>query len=173
MATDYVVVGHFEFVDDAINAVRGLRDKGYSEIEAFSPIPDHDLEAEVYRDKVRSPVRMFTLLGGTIGCLGAFLFTSWMSLDWPLRTSAKPILSIPAFVIIAFECTILLGAIFTLLSMLGFSRIPSIKRNLAHRPNFSEGTFGITARVPEEKTELVKEVLSENGAKEVELQYVR
>lgn len=173
MATDNLVVGTFSFVDDAVSAVRTVRDQGYNDVESFSPIPDHHLEEEMYRGKARSPVRMFTLLGGLTGCLGAFLFTSWMSVDYPLRTSAKPLISIPAFVVIAFECTILLGAIFTLLSMLGFSGIPKFFRSPAHRAQFTEGRYGISVRVSEENSESVKHVLESCGAEEVELQYVR
>ena len=127
----------------------------------------------MYRGKVRSPVRMFTLLGGLTGCLGAFLFTSWMSVDYPLRTSAKQLISIPAFVVIAFECTILLGAIFTLLSMFGFSRVPNIAPSYGHRPEFSEGRFGLSVRVAESDMEAVKLELQSCGAEEVETQYVR
>ena len=99
--------------------------------------------------------------------------TCWMSNDWPLRTSAKTVLSIPAFVVIAFECTILLGAIFNILAMFTFSRVPSLKRFPGFRPDFTNGTFGLTVRVPKEKLEETKTQLRSCGAQGVEEQYVR
>lgn len=173
MSADYLVIGHFKYVDDSVSAIDALRESGFKQIDTYSPVPDHDLEAKVYEGVTRSPVRMFTMLGGLTGCLGAFLFTTWMSIDYPIRTSAKPLMSIPAFVVIAFECTILLGAIFTLLSMGHFSRVPNIRSVKGHRPNFSDGTFGISVRVPEGSKKQVKELLEKAGAKQVDEEYVR
>lgn len=171
---EYIVVGHFRFLDDTLQAIGKLRDAGFSEkLEVFSPFPCHDLDDEIYLGKKRSPVRRFTLLGGLTGCLGAFLMTSWMSMDWPLRTSAKSILSYPAFVVIAFECTILLAGIFTLLSMFHFSKIPNLFSKPGFRPEFSNGTFGVTVRVEKNHTQEFEEKLKKWGAEKVEVQYVR
>lgn len=170
---DYLVVGHFKFVDDTKAAIIKLREMGYRNVQLYSPVPNHELEEELYRDRPRSPVRRLTLLGGVTGCLGAFLMTSWMSLDWPLRTSAKPLLSVPAFVVIAFECTILLGGLFTLLALLHFCRLPNIFRSPGYRPVFSRDIFGLTVRVPKDAADAVQAELQRSGAGEVEVQYVR
>lgn len=175
MSSDYLVVGHFKFVDDTKSAIIKLREKGIddSQMELYSPLPNHDLEDELYKFRPRSPVRRFTLTGALTGCSAAFLMTIWMSIDWPLRVSAKPLISIPAFIVVAFECTILLGAIFTLLSMFHFSRLPHIFHTPGFRPSFTNNTFGLTARVAKEKTEEVKALLESDGAHLVEVQYVR
>lgn len=173
MTGDYVVVGHFKRIEQTKEAICKLREHGCSDIKLYSPFPCHELDDEMYRDKPRSPVRMITLLGGVTGCLGAFLMTSWMSVDWPIRTSAKPLISWPAFVIIAFECTILLGAIFTLLGMFHFSRIPNLWKSPGYSPKFSEGTFGLLARVGKAQVENTEAFLRDIGAHQVEVQYVR
>jgi hypothetical protein len=173
MNTEHLVIAHFRFLDDLNNAVRSSKSAGYEEIDVYSPMPHHDIEDTYWEGKPRSPVRMFTLLGGLSGCLGAFLMTSWMSTDYPIRTSAKTLISVPAFVVIAFECTILLGAIFTLLSMFHFSRIPNIKYNPGYRGEFSNGTFGLTVRTSKDKAEILAKELEGMGAAKVEVQYVR
>lgn len=173
MSADYLVIGHFKFVDDVQSAIRRLREAGFGEIELYSPAPNHDLEDELYLGKPRSPVRRFTLLGGLTGCLGGFLMTIWMSLDWPLRTSAKTVVSIPAFVVIAFECTILLGAIVTLIGMLLNSRIPTVASFPGFRPSFTNGTFGLVARVNKQQVDVASDKLKGCGASDVEIQYVR
>ena len=130
------------------------------------------MEDAAFEGKPRSNVRMFTLAGGLTGCLGAFLFTTWMSIDYPIRVSAKPLVSIPSFIVIAFECTILLGAIFTLLGMLSLSRIPNIVHRPEYRPEFSSGTFGVAVRVSQDETGKLEDMIRELEADKVEVQYV-
>ncbi|HMO18709.1 MAG TPA: DUF3341 domain-containing protein [Oligoflexia bacterium] len=172
MGKEYFVIASFDTAESARKALGGLKQKGVGDrVEYYSPFPEHHLEDEKFEGKKRSPVRRFTLLGATTGCLGAFLFTSWMSLDYPIRVSAKPLLSYPAFVVVAFECTILLAGIFTLLSMFHFSRIPNLIRPASYRPSFSEGTFGVTVMVDEAEAGDYEAFFSEYGAKGVEVQY--
>lgn len=171
MSADHVVLGSYKYPHKAREAIESLREAGY-EVDYFSPFPDHNLEEAAFKGKPRSNVRMFTLVGGLTGCLGAFLFTTWMSIDYPLRVSAKPLVSIPSFIIIAFECTILLGAIFSLLGMFTLSRIPNLVHRPEYRPEFSSGTFGVSVRVEEEETKKLKEIIEELDAEKVEVQYV-
>lgn len=173
MSAEYLVIGHFDFIDDTQSAISKLREEGFEDLKLYSPIPQHDLEDEMYKGKPRSNVRRFTLVGGLSGCTLAFLMTIWMSMDWPLRTSAKTIISIPAFVVVAFECTILLGGIFTLIGMLHYCRVPNFFRAPGFRPNFNEGTFGLTVRVAKEEVTKAKELLGSLGAGKVEEEYVR
>ena len=176
MSEKYLVIGHFKDSGTAVKAVQAVKGAGYTDFKGYSPFPDHDFEDEIYKGKKRSPVRMFTLLGGMTGCLGAFLMTTWMSIDYPIRTSAKPLVSIPAFVVVAFECTILLGAIFTLLSMGHFSKVPNIFALLGgepgFKPNFSSGTFGVVVDSSKEGTAKIEEILADSGAQLVEVDYV-
>ena len=174
MATEYLVTGQFSSVEKTIEAVKALREAGLDDsMDVYSSFPNHDLEDAIYEGKKRSPVRRFVLLGGLTGCLGAFLFTSWMSVDYPIRVSAKPLISFPAFVVIAFECTILLGALSNITSMFHFSRIPNLFRPAGYRPVFSEGHFGISVRVSKDTSDEVKQKLESFGAEEVEAVYVR
>lgn len=172
MSTDNIVLGHYRDPHKAEKAIRALRAAGH-EVNYYSPFPEPHLEEAAFEGKPRSNVRMFTLAGGLTGCLGAFLFTTWMSIDYPLRVSAKPLVSIPSFIVIAFECTILLGAIFTLVGMCILSRIPNLSHFPDYRPEFSEGTFGVAVRVPEERAEELRQAIAELEAEKVEVQYVR
>lgn len=167
------VIGSFGLSDPTVKAIKGLRENGFDNLEVFSPFPSHDIDDEMYRGKPRSPVRRLTMLGALTGISGAFLMTCWMSIDYPIRVSAKPLISIPAFIIIAFECTVLLGTIFTLLAMFNFSRIPNIGRFPTFRGKFTNGTFGVVVTVSEGKEAEVTELLKTFGASDVEVQYVR
>ena len=172
MSKNHIVIGQFKYLDDTLAAVEQLKSKGI-EFKTYAPFPSHELEDAVYENKPRSPVRFFTLLGGVTGCLGAVLMTSFMSVDYPLRVSAKPLLSYPAFSVIMFECTVLIGGIITLLSMFHFARIPNLSFWPDYRPVFSEGTFGITVRAEEAAAKDVRAILEKSGAQKVEVEYAR
>ncbi|MCB0345845.1 MAG: DUF3341 domain-containing protein [Bdellovibrionales bacterium] len=173
MAKEYVVVGRFHNVDDTAKAIRLVRGQNREDFNLYTPFPNHELEDVAFEGKKRSPVRRWTLLGGMTGCTGAFLMTIWMSMDYPLRTSAKTVISIPAFVIIAFECTILLGALFTLVGMLHHSRVPNIFASPGFRGNFTKDEFGLAVRVEKNEADKLKAELEKCGAAQVEVQYVR
>lgn len=173
MSADYVVVGQFQYIDDTLSAINRLRDKGIEPDQVYSPIPQHDLEEEVFKGKPKSNVRRFTMVGATCGCLGGFLMTCWMSSDWPLRTSAKSVLSIPAFVVIAFECTILIGSIITLLGMFALGRLPYLKRLPSFRPRFTDDLFGVAVRVEKGQSAAIEDEFRQSGAQIVETQYAR
>ena len=170
--TTNLVVATFKCPALAKKAIGWAREQEV-DFDYFSPFPEHHLEDEYFEGKKRSPVRRVTLAGAMTGCLGAFLFTSWMSIDYPIRVSAKPLLSYPAFVVIAFECTILLGALATMGALLHFCRLPHIFRTPGYRSEFSEGHFGVVIKTEPSKADGIKSEMENFGADKVELEYTR
>lgn len=162
------VLGSFDHLDGTLAAIRELRKAGYRDLTVFSPVWRHELE-EILKPAV-SPVRLFTLLGGLAGCASGFALTIWTSLDWPLRTSAKPIVSIPPFIVIAFELTILLGALGTLLGLFLTARLPLSPVKVAYDPKLTEDRFGVLVRCPEPQAAVVQDTLKSLGAEEVRLE---
>jgi hypothetical protein len=97
--------------------------------EAVSTLtPFHVHEAEHILKAKPSELRFFTLAGALAGFFLSFAFIIFTVLDWPLITGGKPLISIPAFIIVAFECTILFGGIVSLIGFLHLNRLPNIKR---------------------------------------------
>src|SRR5204863_9946848 len=95
-------------------------------------------------DQPVSPVRMFTLIGGIAGCaIGAWL-TLYMSYDWPLVLGGKPVGSIPPYVVITFEMTILFGALSTILGI-AFNALFAARRQgtTAYDARFTNDKFGV------------------------------
>ena len=68
--------------------------------------------------------------------------TLWMSYDWPTLVGGKTIGSIPPYVVIAFELTILLGALSTVAAVALFSILMG-KRGVPYDPQFSDDKIGI------------------------------
>lgn len=95
-------------------------------INIFTPYPVHEAE-EILKVKP-SAVRLFTLIGALTGLLFGFFLTIWTSLDWPLIRGGKPIVAIPAFIIVAFELTILFGGVISFIGYLFLSRLPNVEK---------------------------------------------
>lgn len=119
------------FTDKAgfIKKLKELLESGVSpkRMKVIMPHPDHEIEELVQKFVPPSPLKYFTLGGTLSGLIGGFALTIGTVLDWPLITGGKPIVSIPAFIVIAFELTILFGALGSLLGFLILSRLPSFK----------------------------------------------
>ena len=134
------VLGSFMHVDAAVEAIRALRAGGHRDLVVYSAAPNHEIEEAL--DHSVSPVRLFTLIGGLTGCAAGFGMTIWMSLDWPLIVGGKTIASVPPYVVIAFELTILLGALSTVGAMVLFSILMG-KRGIAYDPRYSDDQIGV------------------------------
>jgi len=162
---NYGTLGVYDAVDAAARTIEQLRAAGMKRITVFSPVPSHELEHALHAGE--SPVRMFTLVGGLTGAATGFAFPTWTSLDWPLITGGKPIISIPAWVIIAFELTILFGALSTVAGLFINARLPQRRIMQVYDPGFSSDRFGVLVMPPAGKETQVRDIMRESGAAEI------
>jgi hypothetical protein len=95
------------------------------ELSVVMPIPVHEVEHLLHPKPSR--LKFFTLVGAIVGLFSGFALTIGTSLDWPLITGGKPIVSLPPYIIIAFELTILFGGILTFVGFLILSRMPDLR----------------------------------------------
>jgi hypothetical protein len=169
MATTETVVGVFVHVDTTVHALEELRAKGYHDFEVYTPVPVHEIEDVIERDRPVSPVRLFTLIGGLAGIISGFTLTIWSSLKWGLITGGKPVVSIPPFVVIAFELTILFGGVATILAAVLLGRLPRFRFTRAYDPRFTNDRFGIAVHCAPDRGASVREILRTTGAEEVKV----
>ena len=165
--TTEMVVGVFAHVDTTVAALEELRAKGYHDLEVYTPAPIHEIEDVMERDRPVSRVRLFTLIGGLTGTASGFILTIWSAMQWGLVTGGKPIASIPPFVVIAFELTILFGGLSTVLGMVLLGRLPRFRPTAAYDPRFSNDRFGIAVRCGPGRGASVSQILRAAGAEEV------
>src|SRR5437867_11629850 len=159
-------LGVFAHLDTTLDAIKQLRAAGHTDFTVYSPIPRHEIEDAL--GQAVSPVRMFTLIGGIAGCaIGAWL-TLWMSADWPIVTGGKPVGSIPPYVVIMFEMTILFGALSTILGIL-FNAAFAARRvgTVAYDPRFTNDKFGIFVPSQPARAGQVESLLRGAGAEEI------
>ena len=151
------LLASYDYVDSAVNAIGELRAAGLKKITAYMPYPDHHIEEALGYDQ--SPVRVWALAGGLCGAAGGFALTSFTSMDWPLVTGGKPILSIPAYVIISFEMMVLFGVLATVIGFFINSRLPFVKPMVVYDPEFSAGKFGVYVTVAADRLDQARGIL--------------
>ena len=158
------ILASFVHVDAAADAIRALRARGHRNLVVYSAAPYHEIEEAL--DQSVSPVRLFTLIGGLTGCAAGFGMTIWMSLDWPTLVGGKTIASIPPYVVIGFELTILMGALSTVAAVALFSLLQG-KRGIAYDPRFSDDQIGIFVPAGPDQLGATEQLLKTAGAVEV------
>jgi hypothetical protein len=111
------IVGIFEDEEKLVEAATSLKNDNIKIFDIYTPFPVHGLDDIL--DISRSRLAMVTFGAGVFGLLLAISFQVWTSaFAWPINVGGKPMLSIPAFVPITFEITILLGALTTVVAFL-------------------------------------------------------
>jgi hypothetical protein len=99
-----------------------------------------------------------------------FSVCSLTHVNWPMIIPAgKPLVSIPAFIVLTFEATILFGSLFTLAGLLLMCGLPSYGlQSEVQDPRFSDDVFGLVVNgLSDDDAERVRRLLNENGAAEV------
>jgi hypothetical protein len=166
-ATTETILGVFAHVDTTVRALEELKAKGYHDLTVYTPVPVHEIEDVLERDRPVSPVRLFTLLGALTGTTSGFLLTIWTSMQWGLIVGGKPVASIPPFVVIAFELTILFGGVATLIGLVTLGRLPRFKPTAAYDPRFSSDRFGVAVHCAPDRAASVRQILQSTGAEEI------
>ena len=162
------LVSVFDRPDDVVSVVKKLRLRGFKDLETYSPAPFPEVDDAM--DERPSRVRYFTLIGGLVGVVTGFALQIWMSWDWPIKVAGKPFASIPAYMIVGFELTILFAGLLTLIGLLAVGRLaPRFKLEPSYSMRFSAEEFGVVVTVPDRDVAEVDALLRAETAKEVTL----
>ncbi len=151
------ILASYEYLDSTVDAIEKLRKAGFDEITAYTPYPEHHIEHALGYGQ--SPVRVWTLVGGLSGTAAGFAFTIFTSVDWPLVVGGKPIVGIPAYVPIAFEMTVLFGALSTVIGLFILSKIPNVKPSVVYDPEFSAGRYGVYVQADGSRLEDARRIM--------------
>jgi hypothetical protein len=117
-----VVVAVFDSDHDILAAAKALRAAGYTILESFTPYAVHGLDKVLGQRASRLPlVCLFFALSGAAAKLWFQVWTSATS--WPVNVGGKPLASVPAFVPVTFEVTVLFAGLGTVAAFLLRSRL--------------------------------------------------
>ena len=158
-------LGLFRDPDSALEAARRLKSAGFARPELISPIPIHGVE-DVLGPK-KSVIRRFTFFGGLFGALSGFTLAAGTAVLYLHPTGGRPIITIPPFLIITYEMTILFGILATVLGFLISARFPAIRERV-YAPEAGVDRFAVTVDCDgEERFRRAEAILREAGAETV------
>ena len=134
----YGYLAEFNTPAAMVFATEQARAAGYRRMECYTPYPVE--EAATALDVHHTRVPLMTLLGGVMGVTTAFLMETWMSaISYPINVAGRPLFSWPAFIIPAYEMTILFAGLSAAFSMLALNGLPQVYHPLFNAPNFRSG----------------------------------
>ena len=163
MPTDRSALGTFADPSDAARAVRALRAAGF-DVDAAMPAPFPELVDALARP--RSRIDLITFPGALVGLLLGVLLTVGTSLAWPLVTGGKPIVSVPPFVIVIFEVTVLVGSLTNLVAVVLGGWSGRRRQAAVIRPRAVQDRIAVLARGGDPT--VAAGILRESRAEEVE-----
>jgi hypothetical protein len=164
---NYITVS-FDDEVPLLQAVKKLRENNEIINDVLSPFPVHGLDEALAIKRSRIPVVGFIF--GALGAIIAFGFQAWVfTVSYPLIIGGKPFFSVPTFIPITFEVTVLFAG----LSMVGAMMIKSrLKPEITFTPvdeRITDDRFVILVEAQDEvdSIERVRSLLS--GIQTVEI----
>jgi hypothetical protein len=141
------LLGEFTTVDDVMAAATRCRDLGFRHWDVHSPFPIHGIDRAMGNKMTILP--WIVLLCGLTGMATGLALTIFtMASDfgipspwgpirgYPFMISGKPLVSLPAFIPVIFELTILFSAFGAVFGMFLLNRLP-----LLYNPKFKVPAF--------------------------------
>ena len=120
-----VIAVLFEDEGAFLSAAREAKDKGIGNLNAVTPYPVHGLE-QILKIK-RSWIPWVTFIFGVTGLLAGLGLTYYTSaVSWPLVIGGKPFFSLPAFIPVIFECTVLFSALASVAALFYACDLPRV-----------------------------------------------
>jgi hypothetical protein len=134
------VMAVFKGETELIKATQSVREKfGLTKFDVFTPYPVHGLDSAMGLKRSWLPWITFGAgLSGTISALALEIWTS--AIDWPINVGGKPMISLPAFIPITFELTVLFGGLATVGALFYVCGIPDLAPKILH-PRITNDRF--------------------------------
>ena len=150
-----------------LEAANKMREAGYKKFDAITPFPVHGMEEAV--GIKRSGIPWVTFIAAVMGGSLGLLLQYWTSaVDWPINVGGKPLFSIPAFIPVTFELTVLLAALSSVGAMFLLNGLPKVNPPIID-PDLTSHKFALWVPDTEEgySVDKVETFLKELGAEEV------
>ncbi|WP_224364410.1 DUF3341 domain-containing protein [Hyalangium versicolor] len=162
-----VLIGYFDTEEKILDATRAARQAGYAVHDVYTPYAVHGMDEAMGLKPSRITYVCFG--AGLLGCtlaLSLELYTSVVS--WPLNVGGKPFNSLPAFIPVAFELTVLFAGLITVAAFLARSRLFPGSQRLT-LPGVTDDRFALVlgAREGQQGHEAAEGMLRRHGAVEM------
>lgn len=151
-------------------AVEKVRNSGYKMHDVYTPFAVHGLDKAVGHKETDLHIAGFIF--GLLGTATALGFMTWVfTSDWPINFGGKPFFSLPAFIPITFEVTVLFSAVGMVLTFCYLNQImPGVKKHVFH-PRQTDDLFVMAVEITDPETEgEIIEFFKTTGAVETDVQ---
>jgi hypothetical protein len=135
-------VATFAEESDVLEATREARAAGFRVQDVYTPYPVHGMDEAMGLRPSRLTFACFAL--GLAGAGFALWLQEWTSgIDWPLNVGGKPLSSLPAFIPVAFEMTVLLAGLGTVAALFARARLVPRPRPRFLLPGVTRDRFAL------------------------------
>lgn len=132
-------MAEFDNPSSAVAAARRTYEAGYRRINAYSPYPVEELAEAIGFH--RNMVPLTVLICGILGAIGGLSLQIWTSsIAYPINVGGRPLISLPSFIPVTFECTVLLASFGAFLGMLIMNGLPKPYHPVFNVPGFDRAT---------------------------------
>ena len=136
----YGLMAEFDSPEKLIRACEAATEAGYKRLGAYTPYPIEEVWEAIGHHKSKLP--FIVLGGGLAGAIGGFLLQYWASVEaYPMNIGGRPLNSWIAFIVPAFETTILFAAFAAVLGMFFLNGLPQ-----PYHPAFNVERFAEASR---------------------------
>ncbi|HMV27180.1 DUF3341 domain-containing protein [bacterium] len=167
-----IVLAEFDGPATLIEAAKKMRDAGYKAFDCHSPFPVHGMDQAM--GLARSPLAKICFVIAMSAVLGMAYFTYWLSFDYKLVISGKPLFSYVAYVPPVYAVGILTCALTAVVGMMVLNGLPQPYHPLFNSDNFArvtqDGFFvSVESTDPQYDEAKVKSLLASLGGTNVEV----
>jgi len=134
----YGLLAEFDTPTQLVRAAEGAYAAGYRRMDCYTPYPVEEAAEAIGFHKNEDS--LVCLIGGLLGVAAMFGLETWISLwAYPLNIAGRPYYSWPAFIVPAYEWTILYAGLSAAFGMLALNGLPKVYHPLFNAPNFRNG----------------------------------
>jgi hypothetical protein len=131
------LVAEFPNPEPMLAATRALREEGW-QVELHTPFPVKGMK-EALGFHGRTVPHAF-VIGGILGAAGGFFMQVYPNLVYPLDIGGRPMIAVPAFMLITFELLVLVSVLTGIATMFVKNRLPRL-----HYPLFDASRFHLAS----------------------------
>jgi hypothetical protein len=133
------LMAEFDNPSALVEAAERARLAGYRRMDAYSPIPIHELGEALGLRPTRLPILVF--LGGLFGGLGGYGLEYWtQTMAYPMNVGGRPFHSWPQFIPVTFETTVLGAALTAFVGMWALNKLPQPYHPVFNVPEFARAS---------------------------------
>lgn len=182
----FALLAEFDTVDGVLGATRAVRKAGYEKIDVHTPFPIHGIDGAI---GIRPTILPWIVLAmGLLGMTTGLVLTSYtmgylrgplpgvpVNLEpYALLISGKPYFSLPAYIPVIFELTIMFSAYTAVFAMFLLNKLPMLYNPLFTSPLMKRATddrfvLVVEAADPQFDSQRTEALLKEQGALNTDL----